>query len=80
MCLTCGLTNGVSVTAKAMFASCGIVDDIVVGFEKRDDAEQFQEALAAAVCQVWPGTAPRENPLDRVRSLRKGASAQARSG
>ena len=49
-------------------------DDFTVGFEFREDAERFSGRLAGPVPHVSPGTAPRQNALDRVRAVRRSGS------
>jgi RNA-directed DNA polymerase len=46
-------------------------DDIVLGFQHRDEAERFWGDLRETVCAVQPGAERRQDPADRVRAVRR---------
>ncbi len=49
-------------------------DDFIVGFEHRSEAEQFQERSSAADGEVRTGSAPGQDPADRVWAVRRPGS------
>ena len=46
-------------------------DDAVLGFENRDEAERFRRELQEQLRKGRTGTAPGEDPTDRVREIRR---------
>ena len=55
-------------------------DDFVIGFQHRVGGEALSRGTPRAVRQVRSGTAPGENPPDRVRPLCGGTASQAGRG
>ena len=52
-------------------------DDLVVGFEHREDAERFLREFRERLADFELGTPPGKDATDRVRSVRAGKSAKA---
>ena len=57
--------------AKGKVMAIRYADDLVVGFEHRDEAERFLKEFGERLAKFAPGTASGEDAVDRVRTKRR---------
>ena len=55
-------------------------DDFVAGFQHKRDAERFLDRCTGPVCPIRTGTAPRQDPTHRVRTVCNGRPSETRAG
>ena len=64
--------------AKGKVMAIRYADDLVVGFEHRDEAERFLKEFGERLAKFAPGTASGEDAVDRVRTKRRTGARGAR--